>query len=353
MELAPARRPRRGGRCAVRGGAGSLVVTPLILALIIASSVAGVAQALRRRGWGAGRAALAATGGTFLVILALIALALAQVVGPAVDAIHAAIENAGSLEDDAAGAVSWAGSAAQGLGGDLVDAIRTVAEAIGAIGIVLLLSALLSFYFLRDGSRGWALVIQRATSWRRDALDQSGREAVRILGSYMLGTAAISGVGAVSQALIMILFGFPFVIPIAILSFILAFIPYIGGFISTGLAFLIAIGFGTPIEIAIMFVWTIVFNIIQGNVVTPLVYKRAVNLHPAIVLLAIPAGGAVAGISGMFLAVPFLAVISSTWRTFLYVMGEEPTGPPPVIEAPADEPVPATPAIEGTQASAE
>jgi predicted PurR-regulated permease PerM len=333
-------------------GQAPLVVTPIVLALIIASSVAPVAQALRRRGWGAGRASLAAIGGIFLLILALIGLALAQVVGPAVDAIHAAIQSAGGLEDDAAGSLGWVGSAAQGFGGDLLDAIGTVVQAIGAIGVVLVLSALLSFYFLRDGARGWALVVQRATSWRRDALDDSGREAVRILGSYMLGTAAISAVGAISQAAIMILFGFPFVIPIAILSFILAFIPYIGGFISTGLAFLIAIGFGTPVEIAIMFVWTIVFNIIQGNVVTPLVYKRAVNLHPAIVLLAIPAGGAVAGIAGMFLAVPFLAVVSSTWRTFLYVMGEEPSGPLPVVQSPAGT-VSAEPAVEGIQASAE
>ena len=56
-----------------------------------------------------------------------------------------------------------------------------------------------------------------------------------------------------------------------------------------------------------MFVYTIVFNLVQGNIVTPLVYGRAVNLHPAVVLLAIPAGGAVAGIAGMFLAVPLLA----------------------------------------------
>ena len=39
----------------------------------------------------------------------------------------------------------------------------------------------------------------------------------------------------------------------------------------------------------------------QGNIVTPLVYRRAVHLHPAVILLAIPAGGALAGIIGMFL----------------------------------------------------
>ena len=73
-----------------------------------------------------------------------------------------------------------------------------------------------------------------------------------------------------------------------------------------------------------MFVYTIVFNLVQGNIVTPLVYNRTVNLHPAVVLLAIPAGGAVAGIAGMFLAVPILAVIATTWRTVLYVLGDQP-----------------------------
>ena len=74
-----------------------------------------------------------------------------------------------------------------------------------------------------------------------------------------------------------------------------------------------------------MAVYTIVFNLIQGNVVTPIVYNRAVNLHPAIVLLAIPAGAAVAGIAGMFLAVTILAVIAATWRTVLYVLDDQPT----------------------------
>ena len=92
-----------------------------------------------------------------------------------------------------------------------------------------------------------------------------------------------------------------------------------------------------------MFIYTIVFNLIQGNIVTPLVYNRAVNLHPAIVLLAIPAGGAIAGIAGMFLAVPILAVIATTWRTVLYVLDDQPNTsrfvPPPPDPAATLEPM--------------
>jgi len=330
-----------------------IVIIPVVFALIIAASVAPVARALSRRGWGNSRAAATAVGGTFLLLLAMIFVAAIQIAGPAVDAANEAIAGASALKDDAGGTLAWVESLTQTLGGNLLATIRTVLEVIAAIGVVLLLSALLAFYFLRDGSRGWAKVIQGAADWRRVALDRAGRDAVDILGGYMFGTAIISAVGAISQLAIMLILGLPYAVPVAILSFIACFIPYYGGFITTGLAFLIAVGTGTPTQIAIMFVYTIVFNLIQGNVVTPLVYNRAVNLHPAIVLLAIPAGAAVAGVAGMFLAVPILAVIAATWRTVLYVLDDQPTAsrfvPPPPDQAATFEPM-----IEGSiPASAE
>jgi predicted PurR-regulated permease PerM len=284
-----------------------------------------------------------AVGGTFLLLIAMIVIAGIQVAGPIVDAAQAAIAGAGALKDDAGGNLAWVESLAETFGGNVIQTITTVLEVIAAIGVVLLLSALLAFYFLRDGSRGWARVIQGATDWRRDALDRAGRDAVDILGGYMFGTAIISAVGAISQLAIMLILGLPFAVPIAILSFIACFIPYYGGFITTGLAFLIAVAYGSPTQITIMFIYTIVFNLIQGNVVTPLVYNRAVNLHPAIVLLAIPAGGAIAGIAGMFLAVPILAVIATTWRTVLYVLDDQPNTsrfvPPPPDSTATFEPM--------------
>ena len=88
---------------------------------------------------------------------------------------------------------------------------------------------------------------------------------------------------------------------------------------------------------------------VARNFVAPLVYGRAVSLQPAVVLVAIPAGGALAGILGMFLVVPFLGVFAATWRTVLHAFDPDddamsqsagaapPGGRPPglAIEAPA------------------
>jgi putative heme transporter len=334
-------------------GQAPMVVAPVVLALVIASAVAPIARAMRRRGRGDGRSAMVAVGGTFLVIILLIVVAVVQMAGPLVEAVQAAIDGAAELQDDADGALGWVESVAATFGGNALETIAGVLEVIAAIALVLLLTALLAFYFLRDGPRGWAAVLNRVrASWRREALDRAGADAVGILGGYMFGTAAISAVGAVSQLVIMLVLDLPFAVPIAVLSFIACFIPYYGGFLTTGLAFLIAVAYGTPVQIAIMFVYTIVFNIVQGNIVTPLVYQRAVNLHPAVVLLAIPAGGAVAGIAGMFLAVPVLAVIAATWRTVLYVLGEQPSARVEAASVEGDLLVsPDTGALEGQPAN--
>ena len=126
------------------------------------------------------------------------------------------------------------------------------------------------------------------------------------------------------------------------LSFFGGFIPYIGSFITTGLAFLVTVSTGDATDILIMGIFTIVFNIVQGNFVAPIVYSKVVSLHPAIVLMAIPAGADIAGVIGMFLVVPFLGIVATTWRSALRVFGapgQPATEPVPPV---GDDPAPAT-----------
>jgi hypothetical protein len=72
-----------------------------------------------------------------------------------------------------------------------------------------------------------------------------------------------------------------------------------------------------------MAIWTIAFNLVTGNIVSPIVYGKTVHLHPAIVLVAIPAGGAIAGALGMFFVVPLAGVIAVLWRPIVTVMAAQ------------------------------
>jgi predicted PurR-regulated permease PerM len=226
-----------------------------------------------------------------------------------------------------------------------VQAVISLAQGAATVAVVTVLAALLTFYFLRDGGRLWGRVISRVRPEVAADVGAAGRRAFDVLGGYMIGTAAISFVGAASQLAIMVVLGIPLALPVFVLSFFLCFIPYIGGFISTGLAFLLTVAAGSAADVVIMGIWTIVFNLVQGNVVSPLVYGRTVHLHPAIVLVAIPAASAVAGILGMFVVVPALGVVAATWRTVLRAMSVRQTSsgavsvalPPGEVPAPRPE----------------
>ncbi len=202
-----------------------------------------------------------------------------------------------------------------------VRTIASMADAMAAVGTVTLLGILLAFYLLKDGDRLGAWFGTHLRPGMEPAVRETGRRAFEVLGGYMIGTGAISFVGAGSQWLIMVVLGLPLALPIFVLSFFLGFIPYIGGFIATGLAFLIAVAAGDTFDIVVMGIWTLIFNIVAGNVVSPIVYGRTVHIHPAIVLVAIPAGAAIAGPIGMFIVVPALGIVAATWRTVLALTG--------------------------------
>jgi predicted PurR-regulated permease PerM len=296
-----------------------LVVTPIVVALVVTATLDPLVSALVRRGWGRTLASVSAVLASTGVVVALLVLAALSLMYQGTEVATGVEAGARSIDSSSAGVL--------GLGVEsVVQLIRSaerlvgVASALGTFAVVIGLGLLLAVAFLSDGARLWARIVGRAPVEHRPALDGAGSRALGVLGGYMIGTAAISGVGAASQWLIMVVLGIPLALPVAVLSFILCFIPYIGGFLSTGIAFLLTVAYGSPLDIGIMVIWTVVFNIVQGNIVSPLVYGRTVSLHPAVVLMAIPAAAAVAGMVGMFLVVPALGVVAATWRPVLALL---------------------------------
>jgi predicted PurR-regulated permease PerM len=187
----------------------------------------------------------------------------------------------------------------------------------------------------------------RLSAGRRAPMAEAGRRAVTVLAGYMYGTAMISAFGGITSGLMMVILGLPLALPIAVIGFFFGFIPYVGNLLATALALLVAIAVGDTSDIVLMVIYTLVFNIVQGNFVTPLLYGRSLSLHPAIVLMAIPVGNEIAGILGMFLVVPAAAMIAATWRLVIAAIDEaglplEPEDAGEVTTAPDTLPAAAT-----------
>jgi predicted PurR-regulated permease PerM len=316
-----------------------LFVIPVVLAAVAAATMASGMAALKRRGLSPTTAALTMTIGGFGLILVILVLTLAALVGPISEMVDQGIVGAGRIDDALASGQSVA-SVVAAFAEPILEAVATLVRGLAGLGIAIALGAILTFFLLRDGAAGFEAATRPLTPWRHDEVAAAAGRATGVLGNYMIGTGAISAVGAGSQFVIMAILGLPLAWPLAVLSFFGGFIPYIGSLLTTALAFLVTVAVGTTQDILIMAIFTLVFNIVTGNIVAPLVYGRAVSIHPAVVLLAIPAGGAVAGVAGMFLAVPLIGVVATTWRTILRVFRSSP--PDRVEAAEAAEP-PETP----------
>jgi predicted PurR-regulated permease PerM len=327
-----------------------LVVVPALLGVILAATFAPLVRWLEGRGRAHSRAIGIALGTTGLVVAVLLLLAVGVLAEQAAAIAAGMVDGASTIDDAAGGSTKGLVDVVEQLGASGLQTLAALVSGLSSAVVAGVLAALLCFYFLRDGDRLWTLATARVLPEYRDEVRATGGRAFEVMGGYMYGTAAISFVGAASQLVIMVVLGIPLAMPVFVLSFFLCFIPYIGGFISTGIALLLTIATGTPTDIAIMVAWTLVFNIVTGNIVSPIVYGRTVHLHPAIVLVAIPIGSAVAGMLGMLLVVPILGVVAVSWRTVLSVMAASSASAGTI--APRAEPPPSTEALEltGTEA---
>jgi predicted PurR-regulated permease PerM len=310
------------------------VIGPIVVAITLAATFLPAARVLEaKRGWSRARASLVISIVLWVTVAIVTILSVAALVAPAIDSVQGSITAAqtgattadGSLPTGVSGTVS---SLSDAVGSGLLSTLASLVTSIAFFVLFLVLSALMAFFFLRDGSKAWAWVTGRIGGWREQEIRAAGDRAVVMLGGYMIATGVLGAFNAVTGFVIMTLLGIPFALPVAVLSFFGGFIPYIGQFVTSAIAFLITVAFGTTQDIIFMALWTAVFNIVQGSVIAPLVYGRAVSLHPAIVLIVIPAGYTLAGVLGMFLAVPVVGIAGAVWRHILAAIGEIPPSLP-------------------------
>ena len=173
----------------------------------------------------------------------------------------------------------------------------------------LILTIVISFFFVKDGSimSGWIL----------DQLQPSTAETVRAIGErswttltgYVRGTAINGLVNAVLMSIGLVILHVPLVPVIAVLTFFGGFFPIVGAFVSGGVAAMVALVAKGPGAALLVVGLTVVIHHVEGYLVGPIVLGRAVRLHTIVVLLALAAGGELAGVLGAFIAVPLTAIL--------------------------------------------
>jgi predicted PurR-regulated permease PerM len=173
----------------------------------------------------------------------------------------------------------------------------------------MILTIVISFFFVKDGNA--------MSDWLLQQLPPSSARTVRAIGArswstltgYVRGTAVNGLVNGALMSVGLLLLHVPLVPVIAVLTFFGGFFPIVGAFVSGGVAAAVALVAKGPGTALLVVGLTVVIHHVEGYLVGPIVLGRAVRLHTVVVLLALAAGGEVAGVFGAFVAVPLTAVV--------------------------------------------
>ncbi len=128
--------------------------------------------------------------------------------------------------------------------------------------------------------------------------------------SYMVGLLLEAMVVAVLNSIALMILGLEYAILIGVIGALLNMLPYIGGIIAIALPVLLALVTkdGITIPLAIIGAYTLI-QFIDNNFLVPFLVSSRVKINALISVIVVLMGGAVWGISGMFLSIPFVAIL--------------------------------------------
>ena len=172
-----------------------------------------------------------------------------------------------------------------------------------------ILTPVLSFFLLKDAAALRRLVVMALPHRVQLRGHQLFEEANATLAAYIraqllacLLVGTVCGVGFAAL-------GIPYAVLLGVLAGVLEFIPLVGPLLVA-----IAAAIVGALHAPVLAVWALIFlgllRLVQDYVVFPRLMRRGVRLHPLAVIVAVLAGAALAGVVGMFLAVPVAAMAS-------------------------------------------
>jgi predicted PurR-regulated permease PerM len=296
-----------------------VIVLPLLTAAVIASVASPVVHALNRRG-------VSRWLGTALVLLAIVALGI----GLVLVVIAGITSQSAGIADQLAGAGNtvegWlkdlgvSASAAADAGDDadssissafssLIEGLGAGIAALSALVFFLGLTVLSLFFLLKDGPeiRSW---VERKLPAPTPVVHLATQRVLESLRGYFLGVTIVAAFNGVVVGLGALVLGVPLAGTIAVVTFVAAYVPYLGAWTAGAFAVLLALGGAGVEEAGAMVVVVLLANGLLQQLIQPFAYGSALGIHPLAVLIVTLAGGALFGAVGLILAAPLTAAVT-------------------------------------------
>jgi predicted PurR-regulated permease PerM len=302
-----------------------VVVIPVIIALLLATLLTPLARWLRGKGAPPALASALSVLLAFVVFLGLWGLVIPPFVSQVPDVVENVKQGAGQVGDAAAPlglsdrevqtAIEKARDQLEG--GQVAGKVLTGAMLVVQWAAAVVLIVVLTFFFIKDGRQLRDWTVELFAEHRRETLRDILDRAWAALATYVQGVFLVATIDAMLIGVVLLLVGVPIALPLIVLTFLAAFFPIVGAVLAGAAATLVALVSGGLVDAAIVLAAIIAVQQLEGNVFYPMVVGKQLQLHPIAILLALTAGGVLAGVAGAFLAIPVAAVISAVldyWR---------------------------------------
>jgi predicted PurR-regulated permease PerM len=189
----------------------------------------------------------------------------------------------------------------RGLGGQLVSGAK--------YALYLVLTPILAFFFLKDGAAirdefVAALVEER----RRPVVDNILEDINLLLGEYIRALVLLAAASFAANGLFLASSGAPYAVLLAGVAGLGEFVPVVGPALG-GLIIVLVTGLSGYSHVLLYLLFWVLYRMAQDYILSPYLMSKGVQLNPMLVLFGVLAGDQIAGVLGMFLSVPVLAIL--------------------------------------------
>jgi predicted PurR-regulated permease PerM len=176
---------------------------------------------------------------------------------------------------------------------------------------------ILSIFMVAGGRRwiGWFLTTRHPDHAARieRALDHIGQA----VGAYFRGALLQATIAGVSSFIVLTILGVPFAAPLALLVFFFDLIPVVGATLAGIIVALVTLFVNFPVALIVWVIFAVVYQQVENYVIQPQIQRRAVEIEPFTVIVAVLFGATLFGLFGALLAIPAAAAIQIAVREWM------------------------------------
>ncbi len=240
-----------------------------------------------------------------------------------------------SAADDLPSRIGDAAGVLQDIGVGVVNSIFATATIL-----------ILSIFMVAGGQRWGELFVRSQPAGHAERVERAMRDVANAIGNYVGGALFQAAIAGISAFIVLTILGAPFAAPLALVVAFFDLIPVVGATIAAVLIAVVMLFVNFPIGLIAWVIFAILYQQFENYVIQPQIQRRAVEVEPFVILVAVLFGSTLFGVLGAILAIPVAASLQIIWREWRDYRRETMTRPVDSagIEITTQGPPPAEPA---------